>query len=66
MKITTVELMRGDESLGHAPIIHEKGKRAKMVIGEDNKPKTFDTVKDAREYGKEFANEIVKTESDEG
>jgi len=58
MKITTVELVQGDKSLGHAPIIHEKGKRPKMII-EDNKPKTFDTPHEAREYGKEYANNLV-------
>jgi len=49
-KITTVELMENNVSLGHAPVIEEKGKRSQILIV-DGKPITFKTTKEAKKYG---------------
>jgi len=51
-KVTTVELMNGNVSLGHAPVIKETGKKSRMFV-EDGEPVKFDTVKEAMQYGKD-------------
>lgn len=51
-RVTIVELMNGNEVIGHAPVIMEKGKKPVMFV-EDGKALSFDTPKEARAYGKE-------------
>ena len=51
-KVITVELMKGKESLGHAPVIQEGGRN--IMVVEDDEPVTFDTAKEAKQYGKDF------------
>ena len=50
-KVTTIELMKDNVSIGHAPIIEETGKKPRMFL-EDGQPVRFDTEKEDREYGK--------------
>lgn len=64
LHVTTIELMKGDVSLGHSPVIHIKGKNPRMYTDGDE-PVTFDTPKEARQYGIDKLEEITQT-SDEG
>jgi len=52
-KVTTVELMKDGVSLGHAPLIQEKGKKA-VMLHDGNEPLTFETAKLAKEEGKKY------------
>ena len=51
-RVTTIELMKDNISLGHAPVIKETGKKSKMFL-EDGEPITFKSEKEARQYGKD-------------
>ncbi len=57
-KVTTVELLENNVSLGYAPVIEIKGKKPIMIL-EKNKPVVFKTKKEAKKYGENF--QVTKT-----
>ena len=50
MKVETIELIKDQHFIGHAPVIIIKGKKPKIFLDDNNEHVHFPTEKEARDY----------------